>query len=754
MEVEERKRAATDTVADATLGIPILDIKVLADAIESAVEKGVAEDETCAPVLAKGRLKLAQMCLQDAEERGDSNGLKHWIVKGRKDGVEKQELLRYKEALSENSEIIYRSLCHEELLEFAAGTDIPALAEAIEAAEDAEVEEEAIFAAKLRCAELKMDEAFRSGKVDLLDEAIKAGEEAGLSAEVIAQAKVKRMELVLIGTLPGKNRNTLRQRLQEAEEMGVAEETLVLARRRLAELELAEGVRSKSTHPDVLRKLIEDAVDKGVDEETIAEARKVLFLKGASYELAEASKGDDPKRLQKAIEMAEEAGLDEKVITEATLRLAIIRLEKATAASNAEALRETIEAAEELQVSPASLRPARRELARLALEAAGLDQSELVRTIRNGFECDVDHDTMDTALSKVAKIDKAVQQECCAYGLEVLKKELDPEALEWALAAAAKAGVEDDEMAEANKRLVEVRIRVAADLERAVTWQFVALALKEAEAAWRPEEGAAEGWIEGLEEDLPEKFEAAKVRLVELERVRDEAQEKLKGVGDEIPELEASIQEAEAAGADAALLGDAKVRLMQLQEAARAAAELAEKQRQAAEASVSCSGSCSSVQPILLGSLHARDPVVLTLVPKLTCLLVAPTQATASRPDLILCWFPGGFRPCQTLAQVATDSRESLESFLPLEFSPASLSDLQVFVYHGSHCAGDGHAGVGVCLFLVVGSQVREVYRYQYFLGHMFTSLVAEFQGAYLALLIALSFLTWVAYHPRSASVP
>jgi len=112
----------------------------------------------------------------------------------------------------------------------------------------------------------------------------------------------------------------------------------------------------------------------------------------------------------------------------------------------------------------------------------------------------------------------------------------------------------------------------------------VALALKEAEAAWRPEEGAAEGWIEDLEEDLPEKFEAAKVRLVELERVRDEAQEKLKGVGDEIPELEAAIQEAEAAGADAALLGDAKVRLMQLQEAARAAAELAEKQRQAAEA--------------------------------------------------------------------------------------------------------------------------------------------------------------------------
>ena len=172
------------------------------------------------------------------------------------------------------------------------------------------------------------------------------------------------------------------------------------------------------------------------------------------------------------------------------------------------------------------------------------------------------------------------------------------------------------------------------------------------------------------------------------------------------------------------------------------------------KASLSCSGSRSSVQPIILGSLHTRDPMVLTLARKLTRLLVTRAQATASQPDLILCSSPGGFRPCQTLAQAATDSRESLESFLPLEFSPASLTDLQVFVYHGSHCAGDGRAGVGVCLFLVVGSQVHEVYRYQYFLGHMCTSPVAKFQGAYLALLIALSFLTWVAYHPRSASVP
>ena len=166
-----------------------------------------------------------------------------------------------------------------------------------------------------------------------------------------------------------------------------------------------------------------------------------------------------------------------------------------------------------------------------------------------------------------------------------------------------------------------------------------------------------------------------------------------------------------------------------------------------APASVSCTGSCSSVKPIILGSLDTRDPVVLPLVPRLTRLLVGLAQATASRPDLILCSSPGGFRPCQTLARAATDSRASLESFLPLEFSPASLTDLQVFVYHGSHCVDDGRAGVGACLFLVVASQIHEVYRYQSFLGHMCTSPVAEFQGAYLALLLALSFSTWRITH-------
>ena len=57
----------------------------------------------------------------------------------------------------------------------------------------------------------------------------------------------------------------------------------------------------------------------------------------------------------------------------------------------------------------------------------------------------------------------------------------------------------------------------------------------------------------------------------------------------------------------------------------------------------------------------------------------------------------------------------------------------------------------GVCLFLVVGSQFYEIYRYQFYLGQSCTALAAEFQGAYLALLITLSFLTWMAHHPRTA---
>ena len=103
---------------------------------------------------------------------------------------------------------------------------------------------------------------------------------------------------------------------------------------------------------------------------------------------------------------------------------------------------------------------------------------------------------------------------------------------------------------------------------------------------------------------------------------------------------------------------------------------------------------------------------------------------------MLLYW---GFRPCQTLARIASDSRSSLERFLPLEFSPGSLYQFHLFAYYVSHCADDGRAGAGVCLFLSVGSQVHEVYRYQSFLGQQCTPSNAEFQGAYLALLTAFS---------------
>ena len=107
--------------------------------------------------------------------------------------------------------------------------------------------------------------------------------------------------------------------------------------------------------------------------------------------------------------------------------------------------------------------------------------------------------------------------------------------------------------------------------------------------------------------------------------------------------------------------------------------------------------------------------------------------------------------PCLTLARVAAETRETFECFLPLEVSLSDLPPWQLCVYRGSHCAGDNYAGVGVCLFFVVGSRIYEIYRYQSYLGQSCTVLSAEFQGAYLALLIALSFLTWVTQHPRTA---
>ena len=123
-------------------------------------------------------------------------------------------------------------------------------------------------------------------------------------------------------------------------------------------------------------------------------------------------------------------------------------------------------------------------------------------------------------------------------------------------------------------------------------------------------------------------------------------------------------------------------------------------------ATVKCSGPCSQVLDIMLGSLDTCDVVVRPLVPRLTRLLVALAQATSSRPDQLLGLSRGGFRPCLTLARTAAESRESFECFLPLDVPPPDLQRWKVHVYHGSHREGDGRAGVGVCLFLAVGSQV------------------------------------------------
>ena len=167
--------------------------------------------------------------------------------------------------------------------------------------------------------------------------------------------------------------------------------------------------------------------------------------------------------------------------------------------------------------------------------------------------------------------------------------------------------------------------------------------------------------------------------------------------------------------------------------------------------SVKCSGPCSQVLDIALGSHSVPDATVSSLVPRLTRLPVALAQATSSRPDQLRGLIQGGFRPCSTLARTAAEFRKTFECFLPMEVSLSDPRPWQLCVYHGGHRAGDNHAGVGVCLFLVVVSQLYEIYCYQSYLGQTCTVLSAEFQGAYLALLITLSFLTWMAHHPRTA---
>ena len=149
--------------------------------------------------------------------------------------------------------------------------------------------------------------------------------------------------------------------------------------------------------------------------------------------------------------------------------------------------------------------------------------------------------------------------------------------------------------------------------------------------------------------------------------------------------------------------------------------------------SIKCSGPCSQVLDIALGSHSVADVTVASLAPRLTRLLVALAQATSSRPDQLLNLIHGGFRPCLTLARTAAESRETFECFLPLGIALSDPRPRQLCVYYGSYRAGDNHAGVGVCLFPAVGSQPYEVYRYQFYLGQTCTVLFAGFQGAYLA---------------------
>ena len=170
-------------------------------------------------------------------------------------------------------------------------------------------------------------------------------------------------------------------------------------------------------------------------------------------------------------------------------------------------------------------------------------------------------------------------------------------------------------------------------------------------------------------------------------------------------------------------------------------------------ASVKRSGPCSQVLAIMLGSLHTRDTTVLSLAPRLMRLFVALAQATSSRPDLLLGLSPGGFRPCLTLARAAAESWETFECFLPLEVSLSDLPPWQIFVYHGRlrwrrscwcwrvllSCGWlTGFRDLSISI-------IPRSYVYGF---------ICRVAGANLALLIALSFLTWVAHCPRSAPVP
>ena len=97
------------------------------------------------------------------------------------------------------------------------------------------------------------------------------------------------------------------------------------------------------------------------------------------------------------------------------------------------------------------------------------------------------------------------------------------------------------------------------------------------------------------------------------------------------------------------------------------------------------------------------------------------------------------------MAEDACVSSRSCETFSPLSLLPSPSSSLHVYAHFFGHCADDCRGGVGVCLFLESGSQVQEVYRCCFYLSDRCVPMLAELEACGCALLIVLSFLSWLA---------
>ena len=107
--------------------------------------------------------------------------------------------------------------------------------------------------------------------------------------------------------------------------------------------------------------------------------------------------------------------------------------------------------------------------------------------------------------------------------------------------------------------------------------------------------------------------------------------------------------------------------------------------------------------------------------------------------------YVSGFRPCRVLAESVCLSGRSDETFSPISLLPSPSSSLHMFAHFFGHCADDCRGGAGVCLFLECGSQIQEVYRCCFYLGDRCAPTTAEFEACRCALLIVLSFMSWLA---------